>query len=406
MPKYIVIDCGARRLARGIYEPGGPGLTGLEVYPVKNADPLGLAAQFRAVCGAAADAAGRTDGILLAGSPEEFVLTDAVGAPVSGVFTGENTVLKLIAGPETALDRMRAELGGKFSAAAGFKLKPATPFAAAAGYAAFKRLSGKLRVFTLPQWFAFHCGRFNGKVHETLAAGLGFYDIFEREPAAGLIGFAEKFSGCALESGQPVTDISACAEFDGVPVYSGVGAAQCAVLGAGCRPAESVYIGVGAEAAAFAVAVRAPDADILPYFDCMRLSAVYGLPGSNAARCLLAEFEPEQDAGVLLSSVTARQVEATGGRQVSSGETAGLSGGGIAADRAAEALNGLAVSYAVAARGIAPGGGLERCLLGGEPARSWRALGEMLERELRVETQIVPARNEVLSGLCRLADGF
>lgn len=395
MPKFIVADCGAQQLSCGVYDAGGAGLSEVSVYPVKSADPRAYAARFRAVCGAAADMAGKADGILLCGDPEEFLAAGPSGSPLTDIINGGDLAFRPVFDGVTALDALRRELGDSFYFITGFRPGPATPSVVFAACAALMKLEGACRLFTLPQWVAFNCAGYNGRVHETLAAGLGFYDIFERAPALPVGDAIGTLCGCAPDYGEAVAGFEPCAEFDGIAVYCGVGSRQCAVLGAGCRPAESVFVSVGGSSGVYAPAVRAPEADLLPYFDCMRLSAVTGLPGFAAAARELAAIAPGFDANALLTGVSAAM-------PVWARETEGLSAPGAAA----AALDKIAASCAGAARSLAPGNGFERCLLGGEYARRWPALRELVSREMKLEAELVAVPSETIAGLCRLADGM
>ncbi len=179
------------------------------------------------------------------------------------------------------------------------------------------------------------------------------------------------------------------------------------MLGSGCRPADSVYISAGETGGVYAVAVRAPGADIMPYFDCMRLSASIGLPGFDAVTRLLERFAAHNDLKVLMAFVTAQAAMETAleipAHAFSTGSADGMAADAPAAEFSAATLKSLASIYAHAVRRIMPGGGLERCALGGELAVSAPALRELLSRELGIDAEAAK-EDDVLLGLGKISE--
>lgn len=408
MAEFGVIRCGLKEFACGVYDTQSAALSDVIRYPVKNAEPKAIAAQFKAVCGVTLDRAVKAEGIFLAGSPYEFLFADATGAPLCNFMSGpQGEVFKPRFDGVSALDKMRAEIGVRFAEITGVCLNSASPAVNFVACAQPLALPRHCRLLSLPQWLTLNCGAFNGKVHESLAAGLGFYDIFEHAPAAELMDYAERICHSRPDCGEVCAEPVPCADFDGTAVYAPFNSVQCAVLGSGCRPADSVYISAGETGGVYAVAVRAPGADIMPYFDCMRLSASTGLPGFDAVARLLERFSAHNDLKVLLASANAQAAMETEleipAHAFLTGSADGMAADAPAPEFTAAVLKSLAGIYAQAVRRTMPGGGLERCALGGELAVAAPVLREMLSRELGIEAE--PAmENDVLLGLGKISE--
>ncbi|MFA6583830.1 MAG: FGGY family carbohydrate kinase [Elusimicrobiaceae bacterium] len=442
MGTFIVVDYGASRLKCGVFDTETQSLVSVKSHPSPDACVFGrrifeispdeLFVRFKAVCGSALDSVGgRADGILLSCQQHGFLVLDENGVPVTNYISWKderalNPLPALTANEsDVALpgdlngavlfEKIKKETAKGFSNITGMKLRAGFPFVNFIHAAFTADLPRNCRVMSLPEWLAHKSGCFNGLVHETMAAGLGFYDISEHEFSGELVRYAEELTGRKISFGAPVRSVEKCAEFDGVPLYCGCGDHQCAVLGAGNRPAETLSINIGTGSQVSAVAVKSSEAETRPYFDCMRMATITHIPAGRALTEFLRPFETGADVWGLLGSLSAQKVldstlrinlaffdGAFGYRD--GGSIGNIYEGGFTLENyAASLVRSMAEQYALAAGKVDTAGLLGKCVISGGVPRKIPALAEAVAEMLRMETVLSPHTEEALFGLGMLA---
>lgn len=275
-----------------------------------------IAQRFGRICTDYADIAPYR-GIVLCSEMHGFALLDNSGRPLTpyiGWLDGRS--LEEVDG-QSSFDLLTSALGERFKALTGMRPRPGFPLLNLVHLARTSELPTQVRVLSLPDWLAFSAGDDQTKAHPTMLAGMAFYDVHDRCPAAELIDLVQDLGGprCSLNDPAPEDCPAGYWTHDGrrVPIYVGVGDHQCSVLGAGNAPRASLSInlGTGSQVALIDQRVDHPQIETRPFFGDSFLQAISHIPAGrvlNEFIGFLHEVHPDRDFWALLGRLDEKAI--------------------------------------------------------------------------------------------------
>jgi sugar (pentulose or hexulose) kinase len=250
---------------------------------------LALKDQFLSVCHHYVNHLGfGLGGIVLCSQMHGFVITDLDNNSLTEYISWrDERSLQFLKG-ESTFELVQQELGGLFREISGMRPRPGLAFVNALHMARSMDLGHELKILSLPEWLVLNGIEAKNVVHETMLAGSGFYDVKKRELSRELLGFFEEICGVRCIFNEPVSFQTPAAYVkifhQKIPVYVGVGDHQCAVLGAGNVPNEtiSINLGTGSQVSIIDKEVKTDEVECRPYFDFSRLSTITHIPSGRA----------------------------------------------------------------------------------------------------------------------------
>lgn len=214
-----------------------------------------------------------------------FILDDGRGTPLTSYISWRDTrSARVLPGERTSLhQRFASEIGDEYLRLTGMRLRPGTPFLGVLHLRRQGLNANSPRFLSLPEWIAVSGGEYSGRVHVTIAAASGLFDIDRNEWCERLVGLVGK----DIRLAEPSPD-------DGVrlgqiwlgehllPLYGGYGDMQTALYGAGVpdKAALAVNLGTGSQVARLGAEV--PGVERRPFFQGMRLGAITHIPCGRA----------------------------------------------------------------------------------------------------------------------------
>ena len=249
-------------------------------------------------------------GILMCSQMHGFLLTDSKDRALTPYISWRDERSLFSVRGMRVFERVCAPDAPDFRGITGMRPRPGLPFMNAIHVARENRLKGVLKVVTLPEWLAGCDGESDRRIHPTMAAGLGFFDIAGNKFSDALCAMARDLSGAAFAFNKTGSE-GDVAGWRGpgsarIPIFTGVGDHPCAVLGAGNQPKEtlSVNIGTGSQAAVIE-GKRTRKAELRPYFGGSMLSTITHIPAGRALETFLAWIP---DPWRAMSALTCRDI--------------------------------------------------------------------------------------------------
>lgn len=374
---------------------------------------------FRA-CKKAASGLSGLSGVMLSSQMHGFVVLNAKGEPLTPYISWKDERSRLsLPGRESAFGVLEKRLGRDYRRITGMDMRSCFPAFNFAALARKRKLPRKCRIASLPEWLCAACGNDAGLVHESVFAGLGFYDLAKRRVSPDVYDAVSDYCGRKPSFGCPVSESVPAATLrlgrEEVPVYAGVGDHQCAVLGAGNISGKTLSVNVGTGSQVSSPGLDLGRAEVRPYFEGGVMGTVTHIPAGRALEVFLGLFGSTASA-----ELWKRLGRLKPGQALSCGLNAdlavfpsarGYKGGGaltgigetFSRDEYLCALvRGMAVNYA-AAEQLLSGGKLRRAVFGGGLARKIPALAGAFEMLTGVKTSVYSGGEETLRGLALLA---
>lgn len=249
--------------------------------------------QFSAIC-KYYSRLGSIAGIFISSQMHGFLAVNKNGKPISNYISWKDERSLHGLASTSTFEELKNRLGKFFKKITGMKPRPSFPFFNAAHWAKTQGIK-QARLISLPDWLAMVNGKSNAVSHPTMLAGLGFYDIYNNQISSELISVATEFSGCEFVFNKPSShDQVAGYLIDKkikVPIYTGVGDHQAAVLGAGNLPKQSISINIGTGSQVSVIGlVKHPEVEFRPYFNGQILSTITHIPAGRALDFYLGQI--------------------------------------------------------------------------------------------------------------------
>jgi sugar (pentulose or hexulose) kinase len=324
------------------------------------------------------------------------------------------------------LDELKAELGDDFRAITGMRLRAGLPFVTLCHVARHGGLPAKSRVLSLAEWVVSRLGELTPVTDESLAAGLGTYDLGRGAWSAPLL---ERISreGAAVPAfldpvpaGRSPLGQLRLAGRD-IPVLAAVGDLQAAVFGSGCPPVTALCINIGTGSQINRIGVQPADSfvEVRPFLDSSRMSTISHMPAGRAFRVLEEFFEQvAPGGGMAFWRLAGAMSESEIGEAVLdvdlncfSGAWRYQNGGAIRGihegrfsphDVVAGAVRALAEQYLDAIAMIDPANETDELVLCGGMARRLPAFARWLAGRAGRRLTLVDDGEETLAGLVRI----
>ncbi len=289
----LLIDFGASRIKSAIfdtmaseknaftavrnYSPAAPVFVDKGCYEISLVEIkqifLGIVADYRKY---------KVEAIYICSEMHGFVLVDKNNNPVTEYISWKDERSAHAHEKTTYFDSLVEKLGDDFIKITGMKPKKCFPIFNLFAFLKENKINQDIKVLTLPCFLVGVGGKSQNIVHETMAAGTGFYDIFEHEYSKRLIDACKDGWGFDIKFNRTVSEIKVAGYVDEIPVYTGVGDHQCAVLGAGNdENTISFNLGTGSQISMICDKVETK-ADLRPFFGGKYLQTITHIPSGRA----------------------------------------------------------------------------------------------------------------------------
>ncbi len=234
------------------------------------------------------------DGILICSEMHGFMVTDKNNSPKSNYISWKSE--RSTFGDDCSFNKLSLKIKNTFFKKTGMNLRACYPIFNLYDMVQNKEIKGG-KIISLPDWLCCSGGKSENKTHVTMAAGFGFYDIYKNKWDENLIGEIN----CPVDFNKVVNDV----EIGGyitlhgreIPVYTGVGDHQCAVLGAkNTDNTISVNLGTGSQVAL--INLKNKNSEKRPYFENKLLSVITHIPSGrmlNAFIGFMQSVNPENN---------------------------------------------------------------------------------------------------------------
>ena len=145
-----------------------------------------------------------------------------------------------------------------------------------------KILPKKIKILTLPDIL---CGN---KIHSTMLAGLGIWDIYKKEPYKDLFDLYKEM-GYEISFNEPAYNVCISETLNkNLSVYSGIGDNQCAIFGSYLNDKDVIInMGTGSQIAKIDELNTNAKMEQRPYFDKKNLSIITHIPSGRALNCFI-----------------------------------------------------------------------------------------------------------------------
>lgn len=380
-----------------------------------------LTADFMSVC---ADYAQReaVSRILICSQMHGFVLADKDGRALTDYISWQDeSVLLPCDGKESSWKLFSTEFSGHFKDITGMRMRAGFPVVKILDYVR-RNPGGYIKVLSLPEALLLE-GKPRHKAHITMAAGSGCVDFASCMPSADILRFlSRRGSGVEIAFNEVCKEVVPAGEINlsgkWVPVYTGVGDHQCAVLGAGNNQKTlSFNIGTGSQVSA--VCGRAPltpDTERRHFFAGQELETITHIPAGRVLAALTDFYKTltGKDGWTLFNAVTPSDMETATlhfnlaffpdawGFNKGGGSVVGLTSAGLTEKNFwASLFVSFAQQYVKAAHLFVPARKFA-VLSGGKLAKN-PILAQYLQRQLQMTVKIADASDETLIGLALLA---
>ena len=231
-------------------------------------------------------------GIVLCSEMHGFAVVDERDDPVTNYIGWLDERSAHADSESTTFSAFTARMGANFKSITGMRPRPGFAMLNIIDLCRSDVLPSRFRVLSLPCWLSMASGDSRYRVHNSMLAGMGFYDIRSRTESEAMHTLVEEMGGRSVllnELGRE-HEVAGFWHFCGekIPIYIGVGDHQCALLGAGNKPAKtlSLNLGTGSQVSVIASDARNPEIETRPFFGTDQLKTITHIPAGR----VLAEF--------------------------------------------------------------------------------------------------------------------
>ncbi|HOX23616.1 MAG TPA: FGGY family carbohydrate kinase, partial [Elusimicrobiales bacterium] len=309
MSRFILIDFGASRVKYACFDARSKKFFNegdtASPRPVRTAglvweeSPAALRSAFLSACRKAAVGLERPPrGVLVCSQTHGFIALDEKKRPLSNYISWKDERSLSALKKESAYEYLGRSIGAAYRQITGMKMRPCFPAFNFAALARTQKLPRKCRIASLPEWLAMGCDCDAGLVHETVFAGLGFYDLDRRRVSPLIYDAVSDYCGAKPVFGWPVAEMAPCATLRimgaDVPLYVGVGDHQSAVLGALGAKINALSVNVGTGSQVSCPGFPSALAENRPYLGNRVMATVTHLPAGRALEEFLGFFGTKQ----------------------------------------------------------------------------------------------------------------
>ena len=375
----------------------------------------------------------RLAGIVICSEMHGFALADESGEPATEYigWLDERSAYAVGAGGPAPYSEMSQGIEENFRSVTGMRARPGFAIFNLVHLARSRPLPNGLRVLSLPCWLSMSSGDSRHKIHNSMLAGMGLYDISKRSASSDMQSLLEELGGRRYLLNDLATEHEVSGYWhhagETIPIYTGVGDHQCALLGAGNRPNESISLnlGTGSQISVVASKARHPDLEVRPFFGADQLKTITHIPGGRALAEYIGFLEEVAGAGkgaggpvdywAMLADIDEDQLRQAslsfdlailrGARGFAGGGAIGnISAGELTlANYLRSLVNSFLQQYVEVVDLFDPTCEIGHCILSGGVARKLPHLKDLVRSRLRREVLPATAIDESLLGLRNIA---
>jgi len=322
MKKSLLIDFGASRVKAAFFD-------GEKVFDIQSHNPIEakntndkkfeidlieISKQFKAIVKFYYEKY-KIDNVFISSQMHGFALLDIKNNPITDYISwkDERCLNKIDGG--SSFDILSKNLGDKFLKKTGMNLRPCYPVFNLYHFLRENKIKEKVfKVATLADCLCLCDKKSLNVSHDTMVAGLGFYNIYEKAFDKDIIDLFKDF--CVDIKFNEVTSkvkVGGYIEIDGknIEIYTGFGDHQCAVFGAG-NDETSISLNLGTGSQIAMINPKNVDSEKRPYFSEKLLSVITHIPSGRAFNTyinFLKTINSEKDYWQILSKITMKDIE-------------------------------------------------------------------------------------------------
>lgn len=253
-------------------------------------------------------------GIYICSEMHGFIIADKNNTPITNYISWKDERSGNLLGKTTYFDVLCEKLGDKFIQITGMSPKKCFPIFNLFALLKKQKIQQDIKILTLPCFLSNVGGKSKNIVHETMAAGLGFFDIFKHEYSTYLIENCKDGFDFDISFNKAVNEIDIAGYIDEIPIYVGVGDHQCAVLGAGNDETSiSFNLGTGSQISIISDKVTTK-ANMRPFFGKKYLQTITHIPSGRAFNEYMGFIENvsgRKDVWDIFNNISLSKVEAS-----------------------------------------------------------------------------------------------
>jgi len=322
MKKSLLIDFGASRVKSAFYD-------GEQVFDVQSHNPIEskntkdkkfeidlhkISEQFKEIVKYYYSKY-EIDNIFISSQMHGFALIDSENNPITDYISWKDErCLNKIDGI-SSFDILSEKLGKKFLEKTGMNLRPCYPVFNLYHLLREKQMNKKsFKVISLPDWLCLCDKKSLNLSHDTMIAGLGFYNIYEKCFDKEIIDLFNIF-GVDINFNEVTTvvKLGGYIEINGkdIEIYTGFGDHQCAVFGAG-NDEHSISLNLGTGSQIAMINPMNKNSEKRPFFNDELLSVITHIPSGRAFNTyinFLKEISSEKDYWQILSTIKLKEIK-------------------------------------------------------------------------------------------------
>lgn len=300
MKRFLLLDFGATRVKSAITNVDDGSISHIKDFPAlqncsktQNHHEISLndlKEQFLSICSLYYNQLEiKFEGIVICSQMHGFAVLDKNNNPVTEYISWKDERSLEIVDNTNTFSLITEQITG-FKKITGMIPRPGLPFMNLIHFAKLSSYSNDYKIITIPDWLSLSSNDSTQISHETMIAGLGFYDINKKQLSEELIYTAKELAHIDIYTNDITQNITVSGywhvESKKIPIYTGVGDHQCAVLGAYNIPEETISINIGTGSQIAVIDKKVLTAELRPYFDSSRLATITHIPAGR----VISEF--------------------------------------------------------------------------------------------------------------------
>ncbi len=241
------------------------------------------------------------DSIYISSEMHGFILLNSLNQPVSEYISWKDErSLNKIDSQVDSFSFLKNAFGKNFKHITGMNPRAGLPV-----FNIFQMIkSGQIKedvsVMSLPDFLSLISQDSCQKTHATMLAGVGFYDINKNCISEEILAEFRKISDINISFPQVVQDVEVSGYWhhgqNKIPIYSGVGDHQCAVLGAGNNQNTiSLNLGTGSQISIIGNNIASDNVELRPFFNNEKLQCITHIPSGRAFKEYIGFLEEVRD---------------------------------------------------------------------------------------------------------------
>ena len=259
----------------------------------------------------------RFNNILISSQMHGFAILDINNCPLTNYISWKDERCLNKIDNVSTFEFLKEKLKDKFLKKTGMNVRACYPIFNLYHLLKENRISAKkIKVVTLADWFCACDNNSCNLSHDTMMAGLGFYNIYDKEIDSEILDLFKSFN-TEIIFNKTVSKITTGGyiklDNKNIPIYTGVGDHQCAVYGANNNEKTiSLNLGTGSQ-----IAIQNPKnkhCEKRPYFDNSYISVITHIPSGRALNTyinFLNEINPNLDYWQKISQLSLKDIEAS-----------------------------------------------------------------------------------------------